>query len=108
VEEIITASVGAMVQSAIRPYDTVGRFNRDLFGVVLVKRGDQDAYLWAEKLRKDVASRILAVGQRKSAVTISVGISDMSDHTGRDAIISGAHQALEKARSGEGNAVILY
>jgi len=108
VEDIITASVGAMVQSAVRPYDTVGRFNRELFGVVLVKRSDQDAYLWAEKLRKDVASRILAVGQRKSAVTISVGISDMSDHTSRDAMISGAHQALEKARSGEGNAVILY
>lgn len=107
-EEIIAASVGRVIESSIRPYDTVGRYNAGLFGVVLVKRGDQDAYLWAEKLRKDVASRILALGERKSAVTISVGIADMSDLSGRDEMIDGARQALDKARSGDGNAVILY
>ncbi|MDB5036236.1 MAG: Diguanylate cyclase [Chlorobi bacterium] len=108
-EEIIIASVGSMLQSAIRPYDTVGRYNQHLFGAVLVERGDQEAYLWAEKLRKEVASRILAVGQRKSAVTISVGISDISSElSSHQAMIDGALQALEKARGGDGNAVILY
>ena len=97
-----------MNESSIRSYDTVGRYTAGLFGVVLVKRSDQDAYLWAEKLRKEVASRILALGERKSAVTISVGIADMSDLASRDAMIDGAHQALEKARGGDGNAVILY
>ncbi|HVZ40062.1 MAG TPA: GAF domain-containing protein [Candidatus Kapabacteria bacterium] len=107
-EEIIAGSVGSVVEKAIRPYDTVGRYDSQLFGVVLVKRGDQDAYLWAEKLRKEVASSILALGDRKSAVTISVGISDLGDHATRDSMITGARQALEKARGGDGNAVILY
>ncbi|MBS1912127.1 MAG: GAF domain-containing protein [Bacteroidetes bacterium] len=107
-EEIIAGSVGSVVEKAIRPYDTVGRYDSQLFGVVLVERGDQDAYLWAEKLRKEVASSILALGDRKSAVTISVGISDLGDHATRDSMIAGARQALEKARGGDGNAVILY
>jgi diguanylate cyclase (GGDEF)-like protein len=109
IEEIIAASVGAVIENSIRSYDTVGRYSTPLFGVVLVNRSDQDAYIWAEKLRKDVASRILALGQRKSAVTISVGISDLSAETStRDTMVNGAKQALEKARSGDGNAVILY
>lgn len=107
-EEIIAASVAAVIQGALRPYDTVGRYGPMVFGAVLVKRSDQDAYLWAEKLRKEVASRILALGQRKSAVTISVGIAELSDLGTRDALLDGARQALEKARGGDGNAVILY
>lgn len=107
-EEIITASVAAVIQGSLRPYDTIGRYGPMVFGAVLVRRSDQESYLWAEKLRKDVASRILALGQRKSAVTISVGIAELSDLGTRDALINGAGQALEKARSGDGNAVILY
>lgn len=107
-EEIITASVAAVIQGSLRSYDTVGRYGQMLFGAVLVRRSDQEAYLWAEKLRKDVASRILALGQRKSAVTISVGIAELSDLGTRDALIDGARQALEKAQGSDGNAVILY
>lgn len=107
-EEIITASVAAVIQGSLRPYDTIGRYGPMVFGAMLVRRGDQESYLWAEKLRKDVASRILALGQRKSAVTISVGIAELSDLGTRDALINGAGQALDKARSGDGNAVILY
>jgi diguanylate cyclase (GGDEF)-like protein len=108
IDEMIAASVGAMIQNSIRPYDTVGRYHNGTFGAVLVSRNDQDAYLWAEKLRKEVASRILALGQRKSAVTISVGICDLGDLAGRAQMVDGAQQALAKARGGEGNAVILY
>lgn len=108
VEEVIAASVGAMVQESIRPYDTVGRYGEGLLGVVLAARGEQDAYLWGEKLRKEVASRIIAVGQRKSAVTVSIGLCDLGDLAGRDAMLDGARQALERARAGDGNAVIVY
>lgn len=107
-EEIITVSVGAMIQGSIRPYDTVGRLGSRQFAVVLAERGDQDAYIWAEKLRKDVASRILALGERKSSVTISIGICDRSDMTSSAAVLDGAGQALERAQASEGNAVILY
>lgn len=108
VEEVIAASVGAMVQEAIRPYDTVGRYTEGLLGVVLAARGEQEAYLWGEKLRKEVASRIIAIGQRKSAVTVSIGLCDLGDLAGRDAMLDGARQALERARASDGNAVIVY
>lgn len=107
-EEIITASVGDMIQGSVRPYDTVGRLAARQFGVVLAERGDQDAYIWAEKLRKDVASRILALGERKSSVTVSIGICDRGEMPTGAAVIDGAMQALDRAQSAEGNAVILY
>lgn len=107
-DDVIAASVGAMVQGSIRPYDVVGRHHEGLFGVVLAARGDQDAYLWGEKLRKEVASRIIAIGQRKSAVTISIGLCDLGDLDGAQAMIKGARQALDRARAGDGNAVIVY
>jgi diguanylate cyclase (GGDEF)-like protein len=107
-EDSIASSVGAVIAALVRPYDVVGRLDLRTFGVVLVERNDQEAYLWAEKLRKEVASRIIAHGGRKFSVTVSVGICDQSDLPGGESIAAGARQALERARSGEGNAVILY
>jgi diguanylate cyclase (GGDEF)-like protein len=107
-EEVVMGAVGEIIGSTLRPYDTLGRFDQRTLGVILVGQGDQDAYLWGEKLRKEVASRILSLGQRKVSVTISVGISDLSDLADSVELVGGARQALEKARSGNGNAVILY
>ncbi len=108
VEEYIVASVGTTVAESVRPYDVVGRYDARTFGVVLSARNDQDAFLWAERLRKDMAGRILAAGGRKFSVTISAGVCDMSESASSGMIIKGATQALEKAQTGEGNAVILY
>jgi diguanylate cyclase (GGDEF)-like protein len=107
-EDVIAANVGTAITSVVRPYDVVGRLDARTFGVVLVERNDQESYLWAEKLRKEVASRIIAHGPRKFSVTVSVGICDQSDLPGSESIATGASQALERARSGDGNAVILY
>jgi diguanylate cyclase (GGDEF)-like protein len=107
-EDVIATSVGAAINGVVRSYDVVGRLDARTFGVVLVERNDQEAYLWAEKLRKEVAGRIITHGSRKFSVTVSVGICDQSDLPGSETIVAGANQALERARSGEGNAVILY
>lgn len=107
-EDFIVHAVAETVAASLRPYDVVGRYNARTFGVVLAGRNDQDAYLWAERLRKEVAGRILSAAARKFSVTVSVGICDMSDSAGSTVIIDGASRALEKARGGEGNAVILY
>jgi diguanylate cyclase (GGDEF)-like protein len=107
-EELLFAAVGEIIGATLRPYDTLGRFDNRTLGVILVGQNDQDAYLWAEKLRKEVASRVLTLGPRKVSVTISVGISDLSEFSGSREVIDGSRQALEKARSGSGNAVILY
>ena len=107
-EDFIVASVAESIASSIRPYDTLGRYNARTFGAVLAGRNDQDAYLWAERLRKEVAGTILSAAGRKFSVTVSVGICDMSDSAGSNVVIDGASRALEKAMGGEGNAVILY
>jgi diguanylate cyclase (GGDEF)-like protein len=107
-QEEVAASVGAIIGSTLRPYDTLGRYDAGTFGVILAGKSDQDAYLWAERLRKEVASSVLNFGPRKISVTISVGISEQSELTSGESIVDGARQALEKAAGGQGNAVILY
>lgn len=107
-EETVYAHVGAMISRAIRPYDTAGRLPDGGFGVVLIGKNDQQAYLWGEKLRKEIAGRVITVGQRKLSVTISTGLCDLGDLEGADVVINGARQALETARKGEGNAIVLY
>ncbi len=106
-EEMIISDVGSMMARALRPYDIAGRVDGG-FGVVLVGKNDQQAYLWSEKVRKEIASRIMSIGSRKLSVTISVGLCDLGELTGGDQVVTGARQALEKARSGEGNSVVLY
>ncbi|KXK57398.1 MAG: diguanylate cyclase [Chlorobi bacterium OLB7] len=107
-EETVYAHVGAMISRAIRPYDTAGRLPDGGFGVVLIGKNDQQAYLWGEKLRKEIAGRVITVGQRKLSVTISTGLCDLGDLEGADVVINGARQALDTARKGEGNAIVLY
>lgn len=107
-EETIYAHVGAMISRAIRPYDTAGRLPDGGFGVVLIGKNDQQAYLWGEKLRKEIAGRVITVGQRKLSVTVSTGLCDLGDLEGADTVINGARQALDTARKGEGNAIVLY
>jgi len=106
-EELIVTEVGSVIGSSLRPYDVAGRVNGG-FGVVLVGKNDQQAYLWAEKLRKEIASRIMNVGGRKFSVTVSIGLCDLGEYSTGEQLVTGARQALDKVRSGEGNAVVLF
>lgn len=106
-EEIIVTEVGSSIVGSLRPYDVAGRVDGG-FGAVLIGKNDQQAYLWAEKLRKEIASRIMNVGGRKFSVTVSIGLCDLGEYTSGEQLVAGARQALDKVQGGEGNAVVLF
>lgn len=109
--EIVHASlteVGSFLARKLRPYDLVGRFDDDTFSVALIGRSDQEAYLWAERLRKEVAGHIIPLGPRTFSVTVSAGVCNATGASDTAQTINGARQALEKAGRDGGNAVVIY
>jgi len=106
--ETILNQVARIVRGSIRTYDVVGRLDDDRLAVLLVNTTASDGYLWAEKMRKQVASHIIALGGRSFSVTMSAGVCGLSDGMQRDELLQGTTQVLDKAVEGGGNLVRVF
>ncbi len=106
--DFILQNVGRMIKNSIRPYDLVGRFDFNRFAVLLVNTTPNEASLWAEKLRKNVASNIINVESRSFSVTISVGISGAVNEASDMELLEKADRVLKKAVEAGGNIVRVF
>ena len=106
--DFVLQNVGRMIKNAIRPYDLVGRFDFNRFAVLLVNTTPNEASLWAEKLRKNVASNIINVESRSFSVTISMGISGAVNETSDMELLEKADRVLKKAVEAGGNIVRVF
>jgi len=103
--DVIVSKVAHLICNSLRHYDVVGRYDASRFGVLLINTNADDAYLWAEKVRRNVASHILSIGGRSFSVTVSAGVCKTVEGMSRDQLISSATQVLAKA---EGNTVMVF
>ena len=106
--DFVLQNIGRMVKSAVRPYDVVGRFDFNRFGVLLVNTNANEASLWAEKIRKNVASNIINVEGKSFSVTVSIGISGMSVVGSDVELLENADKVLKKAVEAGGNIVRVF
>jgi diguanylate cyclase (GGDEF)-like protein len=106
--DFVLQNVGRMIKNSIRPYDLVGRFDFNRFAVLLANTTPNEASLWAEKLRKNVASNIINVESRSFSVTISMGISGAVNETSDMDLLEKADRVLKKAVEAGGNIVRVY
>jgi diguanylate cyclase (GGDEF)-like protein len=97
--------VAKIVRANIRSYDIVGRQDTDSMGVLLVNTTASEAYLWAEKVRKQIASYIMTVGGKSFSVTLSAGVCGLSEGMCKDEMIAGTTRLLSKAVEDGGNLV---
>jgi len=107
-EEFIFKKIGVTIATNLHKYEFMGRYSESVFAVVLIGKKDQDAYLWAEKIRKDVSGKIINVRDKKIAITLSLGVNDFQKGVTTEVLINGASLALNKAVSSGGNTVVLY
>jgi diguanylate cyclase (GGDEF)-like protein len=101
-------NVGRIIKSFIRPYDVVGRYDFNQFAVLLMHTTANEAYLWAEKLRKNIASNIMNVDQKSFSVTVSVGVCGTTGEVNDVELLGNATQVLRKAVEAGGNMVRVY
>lgn len=106
--DFILQNVSRMVKVSIRPYDVVGRFDFNCFVVLLVQTTSNEASLWAEKIRKNVASNILNIENKNFSITISVGVAGALEEASDVDLLENADRVLRKAIEAGGNIVRVY
>jgi diguanylate cyclase (GGDEF)-like protein len=106
--DFILQNVGRMIKVSIRSYDVVGRFDFNCFVILLVNTTSNEASLWAEKIRKNVASNILNIDSKSFSVTISVGVAGAVDEISDVDLLENTHRVLQKAIEAGGNIIRVY
>lgn len=106
--DFVLQNIGRIIKTFIRSYDLIGRFDFNRFAVYLINTSLNEAYIWAEKVRKNIASNIINIDQKSFSVTVSVGICG-SQNVGNDIeLMEHASQVLSKATEAGGNMVRVY
>jgi diguanylate cyclase (GGDEF)-like protein len=93
----------ALIQQKTRKLDRLFRMGGEEFLLFLPDTKASDAMIRAENLRQDLANAPL-LAQRP--VTVSIGVSDITNDTAFDTWVSRADQALYKAKQGGRNRVV--
>ncbi|MCU0411648.1 MAG: sensor domain-containing diguanylate cyclase, partial [Bacteroidetes bacterium] len=106
--DVVLQSIGQMIKASIRHYDVVGRFDTNRFGAVLVQTNANEATLWAEKVRKNIASNILNIDNKSFTVTVSIGVAGPSGNFTDVSLLENAEKVLKKAVEAGGNLVRVY
>jgi diguanylate cyclase (GGDEF)-like protein len=106
--DTIVSTVAKIIRSNIRTYDVVGRQDVERMGILLVNTAASDAYVWAEKIRKQIASHIITLGGRSFSVTVSAGVCGLNEGMHKDELLSGTSQVLFKAMENGGNLVRVF
>jgi diguanylate cyclase (GGDEF)-like protein len=100
--------IGQIIKASCRAYDCVGRLDKDWLGIILVNQTASEGYLWAEKVRKQVAGHILSMENRTFSVTVSTGVCGLTDDMEAKDLLAGATHVLTKAIENGGNLVRVY
>lgn len=104
----IMNQVAKLVRMNTKPYDVIGRHDANTFSVLLINTTANDAYVWAEKVRRHVASNIISMGAMGCAVTVSAGVCGLNDGMNKEELIAGTSQVLHKAIESGGNLVRVF
>ena len=106
--DAILNEVSRILRANIRRYDVLGRHDDDRLGVLLINTPASEAYLWAEKIRKAVASHVIRIGTRTLSVTVSAGVCGLSSGMQMGELVAGTTQVLGRAIEDGGNLVRVF
>lgn len=104
----LLVTLSRIIRSSVRPYDLVGRLDDNQFGVILVKTPANEAYLWAEKIRKTIAGYAIEIDDKSFSVTVSIGLCGAIEGGSQQDLIKNAKLVLQKAIGSGGNTVRVF
>lgn len=104
----VMQTIAKVIRSCIRSYDIVGRIDESRFAVALVNTAANDACVWAEKIRKNIAAHVINIEEKSFSVTISVGVCGALEGMKRQELVNNASVVLQKAIETGGNAVRVF
>lgn len=101
----IMARIGATLHEHVKPFDVLGRFDHQTFGILLLQSSPEDAFLRGEKIRKTVAGNVMTHGGAGYSVSMSIAGCTVNQNTDVDHILRLSRQALDRAVADGGNCV---
>lgn len=97
-DEVLLEVAGRM-KSALRPYDSLGRYGGEEFLIVTPNCGPGETQEIAERLRQAVAENPVRLGDAGLQVTISLGATVAGPDEGSQALLKRADSALYDAKN---------
>ncbi|HEU5359990.1 MAG TPA: GGDEF domain-containing protein [Candidatus Deferrimicrobiaceae bacterium] len=109
-DEVLQA-VARITKSCTRSSHIVARYGGDEFVVLLPSTNKDQAFLYAENLRKQIAETEIPIGDRNDHVTLTIsgGIACFPENGQSTAdLIQAADHALSEAKKGGKNRIVLF
>ena len=107
IEDDLVMHVIKKVKSNMKEYDIIGEFEGKTIVVALIGQTLAKSHIWGERVRKEIASAITEIGNRRLTVTVSIGIAQANSYDKADSLIRNASSSLQLA-SEKTNSVIVY
>lgn len=108
VGDAILKEVANLIKEGIRQIDLVGRYGGEEFSIILAETGRDQASFIAERIRQAIESRNISVYDENLKVTVSIGISVLSDsYKTASTLIDTADKALYQAKEAGRNKVCI-
>lgn len=100
-------AVATRLGDLIRSADILGRYGGEEFAILMPLSRLEEARQTAERLRTEIQSRPIQVGELHISITISIGVSTFDPELDQtiDALVDRADQALYSAKQGGRNRV---
>jgi diguanylate cyclase (GGDEF)-like protein len=105
--DAVLAVLGQLIAGSMRAYDIAARIGGEEFAVVLPEVGLDDATMFAERLRLEIAdSRVTSAAGTAFSVTVSLGLATLATHgPTRAKMVAQADAALYAAKRAGRNQV---
>ncbi|MCE1246130.1 MAG: diguanylate cyclase [Firmicutes bacterium] len=106
----IIKQIGEIMKRNIRAIDIVTRFQDDVFAVILPQTGHEGSAVFGEKIRKIIERHLFYGIPEKTRITSAIGVSAFeTDNVGdMDPLIAESAKALQQAKAGGGNKVVVF
>jgi len=95
------------LRDELRAYDLVGRIDNGLIAIGLVSSRDQQAQIWAERMRREIASSVIALQGRRFSVTVSIGVAEADPQDSWETLLDNAFHVLRISEE-QGNKVTVF
>ncbi len=86
-----------IIRRQLRQFDIFGRVDINSFGIILIGMKIENAKIWAERLRKEIAISVLEIDSKRFTVTVSVGIADNYGCVSHNNLLENAKKVLDKS-----------
>jgi diguanylate cyclase (GGDEF)-like protein len=86
-----------LIRKNIRSFDIFGKIDDEILAIGIIGAKLELAKIWAEKLRKEIASSVIEFEDKRFNITISQGLADAQNANSVDDIINHSNIVLKKS-----------